>query len=157
MIEIQGDYWEEVKKGGYDAIVCTTNKIVKANGELVMGVGIALDFKKKFPFLPKKWGEILNKRGQNQGIIVSQVFDIFNENGSQKYVVAFPTKQDWRNDSDITLIRKSSQQLKFLVDALGLKKVLMTRPGCGMGKLKWDDVKKEIGGFLDDRFYVIER
>ena len=52
MLEVQNDFWQEIEDNSYDAICCTTNKIVKNNGELVMGAGIAKQFKAKYPDLP---------------------------------------------------------------------------------------------------------
>ena len=55
MNEIIGDFWEEAQKD-YDAIVCTTNNVIKSNGELVMGAGIAKDFGYQYPWIPEEWG-----------------------------------------------------------------------------------------------------
>lgn len=72
------------------------------------------------------------------------------------YLVAFPTKTDWRFRSDKSLIASSAQKLRIIADILDWREVLMTRPGCGMGGLEWDEVRHLLD-CLDERFYVIER
>jgi hypothetical protein len=33
--------------------------------------------------------------------------------------------------------------------------VIMPRPGCGNGRLRWQDVSKVLSDILDDRFVVV--
>lgn len=153
MIEIFGDFWKEAniaKK--YDAIVCTTNLIVKQNKRLVMGAGIAKDFRDRFPDLDLEWGlRILNDEHEDGFMMTLSACP------GMKYLVAFPTKINWRDNSEIDLIVKSTLNLVKSANILGWKKILMTRPGCKNGKLNWPFVKEKIGRYLDDRFFVIER
>lgn len=157
MIEIIGDYWEEAKKDNprYDAIVCTTNMIVKNNGRLVMGAGIAKSFRDRFPELDLSWGSRIRDGIHDNGFMVSSAHISL---GGTRFLhfVAFPTKKDWKNDSDIDLIKLSALTLDLVATIMGWRHVLMTRPGCGMGGLDWGFVKKQID-FLDDRFKVINK
>ena len=61
---IYGDFWDLAKKLNIDVLCVTTNNIVKNNGELVMGAGIAKQFRDRFPELARHFGEIL-ERGEN--------------------------------------------------------------------------------------------
>ncbi len=162
MLEAYGDIWREQHK--YDAIVVTTNGFVKKNGEAVMGRGIALGAKTKYPDLPKYLGGILKQYGN-----IPWIFSIDQWNGEEAYedvIFTLPVKPEfgpngepgWRARADINLIKRSVKKLVAMVDDLGyMKKVLMPRPGCGNGGLKWEDVKPIIEPLLDDRFTVMER
>ena len=157
MIEITGNYWEEAKGDSprYDALVCTTNKMVKKNGCLVMGAGIARDFRDTFSDIDLHWGRCLSNGYHQNGFMVETRQLSFG--GSRMLsLVAFPTKDHWKNDSLIDLIRLSALTLRSTSDIMGWKAILMTRPGCGNGGLEWSRVRNEIS-FLDDRFRIIDR
>ena len=79
----------------------TTNGIIKSNGELVMGAGIALQAKQRFPELPRLFAKHVKARGNTPCAI---------RHASGKYYVSFPTKNDFRNPSDLELIIKSACQ-----------------------------------------------
>ena len=158
MIEKVGDFWQEVGEYVYNAICCTTNTFVKYNGDLTMGAGIALDFRNKFPFLPELWGKIISTRQKaiKSNIIVTK-YDIHKcVLEVPQYIVAFPTKYHWKNDSDINLIKESTEQLVCVANALCWPDILLPRPGCYMGGLNWEtQVKPILEPLLDDRFTII--
>lgn len=155
MLEITGDYWDEAKGDSprYDALVCTTNKMVKRNGCLVMGAGIARDFRDRFRDIDLNWGSRLSRGVHENGFMVTQLVTSLGGKRSLN-LVAFPTKEHWKNDSIIDLIKLSALTLQNTGNIMGWRNVLMTRPGCGMGGLSWSWVRTEIS-FLDDRFKVI--
>lgn len=131
-----------------DAICVTTNGVVKRNGELVMGAGIAKQFAERYPDLPQFLGNLVTLHG-NQPYI-------FNATPlARPVVVSFPSKYDWKNPSSLDLIRRSALYLRDMVELKEWKKVVLPRPGCGYGGLKWETVKKVIEPILDDRFYII--
>ena len=55
MNEVIGDLWSV--GSDWDAFCCTTNLVLKANDELVMGAGIAKQFNQKYPGLAKEWSK----------------------------------------------------------------------------------------------------
>ena len=150
MIEITGDFWKERRK--YDAICVTTNGMLKNNGDAVMGAGIALGFAKIFPELSKMLGKKLKEQGNNVYYFLTKDTD-----GVICNIITFPTKNDWRDKSDMGLIRRSTEQLVAIAntEAFGLKSILLPRPGVSNGGLLWDDVRALIAPILDDRFTVI--
>ena len=151
MIQKFTDFWKELEIRKYDAIVCTTNCIVKQNGELVMGKGIALDFNIRYPGLARTWGQRtkdLIDQGKRGQIIISQ------HNKKDIWLVSLPTKYHFRDNSYISLITQNCNELMIVADAMGWHNILMTQPGCGNGGLSWLDVKYKID-FLDDRFHVV--
>lgn len=155
MVEITGHYWDEVTKDHprYNAIVCTTNMVVKNNGGLVMGAGIAKDFRDRFKDLDLEWGRRIKYGIHDGGFMVTTINSSI---GGTRLIslVAFPTKKDWKLDSDLDLIRCSALTLENTATIMGWEHILMTRPGCGCGGLEWDVVKKSIS-HLDNRFKVI--
>jgi len=151
MKEIKGNIFEQLDA---DAICVTTNGIVKANGELVMGAGIAKQFAMKWPQLPAIFGKIVAKYGN----VLQQTMP--GDIKEAITIIAFPTKNHWRDPSDMALIKQSAIKLREWADEFEEQtdkkpKVVLPRPGCGLGGLKWEDVKRVIEPILDDRFYII--
>lgn len=142
MKEITGNIFEV----DADAICVTTNGCVKANGELVMGAGIAKQFADRFPELPWMLGQQVKAYGNEVRMV---------ETDDDFIVLSIPTKEHWKDPSTMALIEKSIRRLVEVVDWHGWQKVVLPRPGCGLGGLKWEDVKAVIEPILDDRFYVI--
>ena len=143
---IEGNIWD----CDADAIVITTNGIVKGNGSLVMGRGLALQATQMIPGIDYQLGQLVSTSGNHVYEITSYVATIFS----------FPTKHNWRSPSDPLLIARSAKELKDLVDSpdhAHLKKIVMPRVGCGLGQLSWpmvvEPLLQRIG--LDDRFHII--
>ena len=137
--------------------VCvTTNGVVKKNGHAVMGKGNALEIDNYYHVSPLL-GKYLTQYG-------NRVFNLglyYLSNGVQTFpfrLFSFPTKYDWRNDSDLTLICRSCEQLVELCDKLQISKCFLPPPGCGCGNLDYNViVKPAIELLLDDRFTVVLR
>ena len=132
------------------AICVTTNGIIQRNGELVMGKGIALAFKNRFPNLALILGDRVGKYGNIPFLIT-----LSTESNPGKFIISLPTKNHWRDKSDINLIISSIKTLVDITDKYKFKKVYLTQPGCGNGGLEWKEVKKVIEPLLDNRFYII--
>lgn len=145
MQEKTGDIWEYTRN--CDWLCITTNGIVKKNGRAVMGRGIALQAKRRFPYIDL----VLAERIRSRGNVVSPLVKAENY-----WILSFPTKHHWRTPSDIDLIRRSAEQLKQHFDEQEKKPlVVMPRPGCGNGQLEWSDVKRVIEPILDDPGFLI--
>jgi len=142
MKEMVGNIWEQKDA---DAICVTTNGIVKANGELVMGKGIALEAKQRCSYLSKRLGQLVTGLGNSVHPIGTEDCIIFS----------FPTKHHYKDNSDIELIKKSAVELVEWINKMNFKVIYLPRPGCGCGGLNWKDVKKVLEPMLDDRFIVI--
>ncbi len=61
MKEYVGDIWQS----GADVICVTTNGVLRKNGDLVMGAGIALEAKKRYPRLPAFLGGCVKRCGNH--------------------------------------------------------------------------------------------
>lgn len=152
MKEVQGDIWDYHAKGAW--VVITTNGTVKRNGEAVMGKGVALEAKKRFPLLPLFLGSEMRLHGLRV------------EPFPEYRLVCLPVKYNWWIPADYELIERSAHELMDMlnVDEDGPElihpPVYMVRPGCGAGGLAWlgtAGVRAAIGPILDNRFVVVER
>lgn len=134
-------------------IVCvTTNGIIKRDGTAVMGAGIAKTANLRF-----KVAEKLADSLRTNGNVVSDLGTYYWKT-SRFHLVAFPTKHDWRNPSDLQLIEQSAKQLVVLANTNGFQHIFLTRPGCGCGQLNWEtQVKPILTPILDDRFTIVYR
>jgi len=144
--ELQEDIWKYWEKGNW--IVITTNGNIKKNGEAVMGRGLALEAKQRFPDLPKQLGERLREYG-------NKVFTF-----TKFRIITFPVKHKWYEKADLKLIEESCKGLNtiFQYNLSGIPTpIYLSKVGCGNGKLNWKDVKPILEKYLDERFIICER
>ncbi len=112
----------------------------------VMGAGVALRFKERFPEMFKAYKkECENKTVRPGKPHVWSDFYLY-ENLT---IINFPTKDHWRNPSKYEYIESGLIWLeKFLKDR-GPVKVTLPALGCGHGGLDWNEVKLLINKYLD--------
>ncbi len=139
MKEIKGNLWTHQ---GTSIIAITTNGIVKANGTSVMGRGCALECAQSYPDIPLILGTLVKKQGNHCHALPHQL-------------VSFPTKNNWRDPSDLALIEQSAREVVALADLHRWESIVIPRPGCNNGRLQWSTVKQVLEPILDDRFAVI--
>lgn len=147
MIEVEGNLWSFLPEA--DARVITTNGVVRADGKAVMGRGCAAEAARMIPGLQDALGKRIREKGNHVHVFYGK-FDL------DYTLITFPTKNHWHQNSDVDLIFRSACELADEVDEFGFIRVVMPRPGCGMGKLNWRrDVKPMFKNLLDDRFFVV--
>lgn len=129
----------------YDAICVTTNNVVKRNGQLVMGGGVAKYFAQQYPKLPYLLGQKVKTYG-NQPFIIKMKGDT---------IVSFPTKNHYKDPSLLELIENSAKKLEKLTTKFRWTRVAIPAPGVGLGRLKWSDVQEILEPILDDRFVIL--
>lgn len=139
MIEIVGDLWTYPAEWR----CVTTNGVLKTDGALVMSGGCALEAKMRYPGIDLELGELVKIFGN---------LPFFLQNYK---IISFPTKDDWRDDSKIDLIKVSAQNIKAFCVIHNVKSVVMTRVGCGLGNLIWSDVKQVLEPIFDDDRYIV--
>lgn len=136
-----------------DAVVITTNGIVKSDGLAVMGKGIAKIADQKFE-LAKQLGDYINQYG-NRSFFMGVKTD--SQTGHKMRVITFPTKHNWRDNSNLNLIRLSAEQLVSTCDKFNVTTCYMTQPGCANGGLNFEtQVRPILESILDDRFIVTD-
>jgi hypothetical protein len=141
MKEVFGDLWEF---DGINAI--TTNGFVKRDRTCVMGRGCARQAAVKFPELPRKLASSISAEGNH-------VF-YFPEHR----LITFPVKHYWWEPADSGLIERSARELLKIIEVKKIKEAVYLPPGCGNGRLKWEDVKKILSPILkSDQFHIVTR
>jgi O-acetyl-ADP-ribose deacetylase (regulator of RNase III) len=118
-----------------DAIVNTVNTVG------VMGKGIALQFKQKWPDNFKAYA----KACERQEIKPGKMF-IYDAGGllRPRYIINFPTKRHWRESSHIEDIDEGLIDLIKQVRELNIKSIALPPLGCGNGGLDWSLVRPRI-------------
>ena len=149
MIERAGDLWE-IATAGQAAVVITTNGSVRKDGCAVMGTGCALEAKKKFPGIDHDLGSVIASAGNHVTVLRDFICDGIS-------LLTFPVKAEWHYKAEVGLIEHSARELVNICDSLAIRKVVMPRPGCGSGRLRWADVRPVLAAILDDRFVVVHR
>ena len=120
------------------AIVNTVNTVG------VMGKGIALAFKKAFPDNFKRYEQAVLK-GE---VAIGRVFVTETGELSPKFILNFPTKQDWRFPSKLSYIEDGLDNLVKVLEDRKIDSISIPPLGCGNGKLDWKDVKILIEKYL---------
>jgi len=124
-----------------EALVNTVNTVG------VMGKGIALMFKERFPQNMKEYAAACKANKVQTGrMFITESQDLLGP----KWIVNFPTKQHWRNPSELEWIKTGLQDLRrFLIDNQ-VKSIAIPPLGAGNGGLNWQLVKPLIVAALSD-------
>lgn len=136
--------WNEFCTG--DALVVPTNGILKADGSLVMGAGLAKEAAQRFPGLPQKAGEWIlateqiKKRGSFGEYYEYGFLPIPNFWPLIGRIGLFQSKGDWREISSTALLYRSAVGLILFSQSFH-GTIHMPCPGIGLGGLDFKDIK----------------
>lgn len=132
MILEKGNMWDAFGKGIF---MITTNPIKRSDGAVVMGRGIALETKTRFPQLPYVFGNVLdNLHPEIDQQFVGHIGDFDNVP-----IYFFMVKSHWRDNADLGIISSSCFYLKHGFDWQG-KRIDLNFPGIGNGRLPREQV-----------------
>ena len=106
----------------------------------VMGKGLALQFKNLFPNNFLKY----RQHCLNGNLTIGKLL-VTSENN--KKIINFPTKQDWRNNSELEYIILGLQKLEIAIQKFNIKSIAFPKIGSGLGGLDWNLVLEEIKKF----------
>lgn len=107
----------------------------------VMGKGVALEFKKRYPEMFYRYKKLCEEKQLDIG-------KLFLWRKEKKWVLLFPTKKHWRNPSKIEYIESGLKKLVENWDKLGADSIAFPRLGCGNGGLDWNDVRPLMEKYL---------
>ena len=116
----------------------------------VMGKGLALEFKNKYPLN----FEIYKKACDNASFNIGNLLIVPVDN---KFIVNFPTKKHWRNKSDLEFIKIGLEELKVAIKDFNIKSIALPKLGCGLGGLDWNkvfDLIKDFHNSIEDNVLV---
>lgn len=128
-------------------------RVNTVNCKGVMGAGVALAFKNKYPEMYKDY-----KKACHEGIVRPGSMYVW-KNLLGDWVINFPTKRDWREPSRYEDILSGLEDLRNYLKALGPITLALPALGCGHGGLDWEKVSsmiKEKLSDLDARIFVFE-
>lgn len=113
----------------------------------IMGGGLALQFLERYHDNFKAY-ESACKEGS---VKLGRMF-VFQNNSEikPKYIINFPTKKHWSDNSKIRDIENGLIALREDIKSLNIKSIAIPPMGCGLGGLKWNDVKNLINKSLND-------
>ena len=124
-----------------EALVNTVNTVG------VMGKGIALMFKERFPENFREYAAAC-RAGEVQ---LGKMFVTENEDlVGPKWVVNFPTKEHWRSRTKLEWIELGMRDLLRVVEDRGIRSIAVPPLGCGNGGLDWRVVKPAIEAALGE-------
>ena len=124
-----------------DAVVNTVNTVG------VMGKGIALMFKEKFPENYALYAAAC-ERGKVQ---IGKMFVTPSmELDGPRWIINFPTKKHWRNPTQLEWVREGLEDLRRVIEAKRIRSVAIPPLGCGNGGLDWQEVRPLIESALAD-------
>ena len=109
----------------------------------IMGAGLAKDFKTKYPEMFTEYKDLCKQNKVKPGKPY-----LSDKTHSATRVLNFPTKDDWRNKSNLRDIQAGLRYIAEHATALGISSIAMPAIGCGLGGLKWEDVLPEILAIL---------
>lgn len=113
----------------------------------VMGRGIALQFKKKFPENFKLYAAACKR----EEIVPGKMF-VYKTGAlmNPKYVINFPTKRHWRGASKMEDIENGLQDLVKVIKDLKIQSIALPPLGCGLGGLDWNTVRVRIESVMNE-------
>ncbi|WP_294196905.1 macro domain-containing protein [uncultured Sphingomonas sp.] len=121
-----------------EAIVNTVNCVG------VMGKGVALAFKKRWPANFKVYKAACDAGTLVPGTVLTYEQHQLFGTGEPRFLVNFPTKLDWRDPSRLSYIETGLDALIADIRRLGIRSIALPPLGCGNGGLDWADVKPII-------------
>lgn len=119
----------------------------------VMGGGLALEFKNRFPGLFEDYS-----RRCNEGRFIHGQPYLWEDDRHQ--VLNFPTKRDWRDPSRLEDIDAGLAYLASCYREMGIHSIAIPALGAGLGGLDWNDVRqlidKHLGTLPDLEVYAYQ-
>ncbi|WP_053084465.1 macro domain-containing protein [Companilactobacillus ginsenosidimutans] len=110
----------------------------------VMGKGIALEYKKLYPEMFKEYQEYC----QDGSLTVGKLYLFKSAN---KWILNFPTKENWRSKSKIEYIESGLKKFVETYADKGIESISFPQLGVGNGGLDWDkQVKPLMEKYLSD-------
>lgn len=150
MKEVKANIWDKQFDSYWRVI--PINTVVKADGSLVMGAGLAKQAAERYPDLSLFWGT-LHQVTSDRCLSDYLPFYLFEP----AKLIGFKTKYRWQDDSDLLLIEQGLKGMTNLHFRSKCSHIVSPWLGCGLGGLNWErDVKPLVEKYFgdDDNFII---
>lgn len=134
---VQGNLFDS----GAEVLVNTVNLVG------VMGKGLALQFKQRFPEMYEDYQRACRMKTIGVGHC-----HVWGQDSEVKphAIINLPTKRHWRDLSRLADVEAGLKNLRLQLQQLGCRSVAMPIPGTGLGGLPQEQVIPLIERYLDD-------
>lgn len=119
------------------------------NCQGIMGAGLALQFRKKYPEMFKSYFRYCMKGKLRLGGLFE--YRLHYEDRGQKIIICFPTKNKVEESSKLLYIEMGIVTLIQRFEHIGITTIAIPKLGCGLGGLQWKDVNALLKYYLVDR------
>ena len=110
--------------------VCIVNPV---NTVGVMGGGLALDFKRKYP----EMYEVYKKHCAENKLTVSTLM-FYKPKNQERIICNFPTKIHWKNPSKLSYVESGLIAFVNYYKDFNITSASFPKLGCGLGGLNWE-------------------
>lgn len=107
----------------------------------VMGKGLALSFKKRYP----QMFEVYRKACEKHQFSIGKLMIYY---APDHWILLFPTKMNWRNPSKIEYLEEGLRKFVNTYAEKRIASIAFPKLGCGNGELSWTDVKAVMERYL---------
>lgn len=137
---MRSDGMGNLLEANVEALVNTVNTVG------VMGKGLALQFKQRFPANFEAYA-VACHRGEVKigGMFVVET----GQPTGPRFIINFPTKEHWRNPSQLEYVRTGLVALVKEVRSRAIRSLAIPPLGCGNGGLAWSNVQPLIDRAVD--------
>lgn len=108
----------------------------------VMGKGLALEFKYRYPEMFKTYETLCKDAKIKPGVL-------FLWKKSKPWILNFPTKNHWKDPSKIDYIKRGLEYFVDNYEKLNVTSIAFPRLGTTSGGLYWKDVKQVMYKYLE--------
>jgi O-acetyl-ADP-ribose deacetylase (regulator of RNase III) len=135
------------ERGSGDLLAADVEALVNAvNCVGVMGKGIALAFKQRYPENYRRYRAACG-RGE---VALGRMFVVELATPMPRYVVNFPTKDHWRSPAHLADIETGLNDLVRVIEDRDIRSIAMPALGAGNGGLAWAEVEPLIKSRLGE-------
>lgn len=106
-----------------------------------MGKGLAAELKKRDPEMFKRYRELCRAGSFHVG-------QLWLWKGPDQWVLSFPTKEHWRDPSQLSYIQAGLEKFVESYQERGITEIAFPRLGCGHGGLDWGEVRPLMERYL---------
>ena len=118
------------------------------NLEGVMGKGLALQFKRRWPAIMTPYKRACENGTLSIGTVLP--VRIASDGNLPAWTICFPTKTTWRQPSKLQYVEDGLYDLRRAIRSIGIRSIAVPALGSGLGGLLWGEVKTKINEVLSD-------